>query len=298
MHVKRFYENDLPELNDLVMVKVIREEEEFGYYCALVEYEDLEGFLPLSELVKKKYAKKHLLKPGQMMAMFINKVEKQNRIINLSRKRVTEEEDNNKKELFKTCDDINKLVNEYYVMYISYQKKTDHEIVDVNKFMKETIWTLYECISNDYNKAYDFILKNPTSILPTIIFDEALIVYINTDVGNRITHTSKIMILDLKLLVIDENPVTIIQEILNLDTIKISNYKIEIFATASPHYRIKIEGPLKVEDVEQDIIEIIKNQIIENSKKYNTVIEINNPIVEKESSFKIKYYSKNALLKL
>lgn len=297
MHVKRFFRHDLPTLNDLVMVKVIREEEEIGYYCELLEYENLEGFLPLSELVKKKYAKKHLLKPGQLLAMTINKVEQNTRLVNLTRKRVTDIEDDKTKELYRTCEDINRLVNEYYSMYLTYLKNDEtKEVLDINKFMKQTIWNFYDVINDDYPKAYQYILQNPTCILSEFIFEHNFIVHVLEDVNKRITHTNKIVNIDINLVVPDENPVSKIKEIMDITDIQLNNpdYKIRALVMTSPHYRIKVDGPFN----DENIINLIKDKIRDNSKKHKSTLEFSELKIEKESTCKLKYYSDHDLLKL
>lgn len=300
MHVRRFYENELPELGDFVTVRITREEEH-GYYGNLLEYDTLEGFIPISELVNKKYTrKKHLLTEDQIIVMQVNRIEESKREVNLTRKRITPEEDESQKIKYRLCDEINKLINEYYTMYLSYQKKEDCPVIDINEFMKETIWLLYDEIEYDYNKIYNSILKEPKCILSSHVFDTNLVDKIDKDVTGRISYTSKIINLDITLLVTDNDPLGVIKQILTTNIVNIdSNYRIRVLAVSSPHYQIKIEGPLNpTNKICNEITDIIKNQLTENSKGHNVVIKINDPIVEKESTYTIKYYSKHDLLKL
>ncbi len=287
MKITRYFRNELPQPNDLVMVKVIREDEEFGYYCELLEYDHLEGFLPLSELVKTKYAKKHILKPNQIIPMSVSKVD--GNIVNLTKKRVTNEESDSKKETFKVCNDINKFVNECYIMY---QKGTNNPTLDIVSFMDQTIWNLYDEQDNDYSKIYQIILHNPLSMLPSTIFDSGLTTSIIDDVNKRISFTNKIVNLDIKLIVTDENPVSKIKQILDLSSLTFSDstIKVKVIVMTSPIYRIKIEGDF---DAYQEIIDQIKNQINQNIMNVNPNIKPTffNPKVEKEATCKLKYYA-------
>ena len=294
--VERFFRDELPSLNDLVMVKVIREEDEIGYYCQLLEYNNIEGFLPLSELVKKKYAKKHILKPDQVLPMAINKVEHAHKIVNLTKKRVSNEESDKKKELYRVCNDINKLINEYYRIYLSCHKNDDK--LTITEFMDCTIWDLYETLENDYHKVYQHILHNPKSILSDDIFDSNFINLVADNVNKRITFTNKVINLDLKLIVIDENPISKIKEIMNLALLPgqaKNEYKIKVLVLTSPYYRVRVEGDF---DNFADVTEQIKNQIIENSKNIKSILNFNEPKVEREATCKIKYYSEYDLAKI
>ena len=229
--------------------------------------------------------------------MSVSKVENSSTIVNLTKKRVTEQEAERKKEIYRTCVDINKLINEYYAMYLSYQKNNicnNNDPMTINEFMDCTIWNLYETLENDYAKAYQYILHNPKSILPNDIFDLTFINNIEDNVIRRITFTNKVINLDLKLIVTDENPVSKIKQIMNLDDINLT-CMIKALVMTSPFYRVRIEGDF---DNFIDIIECIRNRIIENSKNINATLQFSDPKVEKEATCKIKYYSDYDLSKI
>lgn len=298
MNIKRFYRNELPNPTDLVMVKVIREDEEFGYYCQLLEYNNIEAFLPLSELVKTKYAKKHILKPNQVLPMSISKIDGPN--VNLTKKRVTNEEAESKKELYRYCSDINKIINECYIMYI----KSNKHPLDIESFMDYTIWNMYDTFDADYPRIYQLILHNPNTILPSNIFDSNLSTLIIVDITNRITFTNKIVYMDIKLIVTEDNPISKIKQILTINNPlssaivplnspnNINPPKITIQTLTSPNYRIKIEGDFQEY---KEITTKIKEQILLNAANIKSSITISDPIVEKEATCKIKYYADNIL---
>ena len=41
--MKRFYKNELPNVDDMVVVKITREDDH-GYYGSLIEYDNIEGY--------------------------------------------------------------------------------------------------------------------------------------------------------------------------------------------------------------------------------------------------------------
>ena len=287
MNIKRFFRDELPCLNDMVMVRVTREEEEYGYYCELLEYNNIEAFLPLSELVKTKYAKKHILKPNQILPMSVSRVEGSTGHINLTKKRVSNEESDTKKDIYRVCCDINKLVNECYIMYSIYQKKSDTDILEISDFMDQTIWNIYAELENDYPKIYQYILHNPLHLLPETIFSPIISTFVLNDISERITFTNKIIHLDLKLIVTDENPVTKIKQIMDLSGLIIP-CTIKSLVITSPIYRIRIEGDF---DDYTKIIQQIKNQIIQNSSNIKSILNFQEPKIEKEATCKLKNYA-------
>lgn len=86
----RFYEKELPEVDDLVMVQIIRIEEH-GAYANLLEYDGIEGMLLISELSKRRIRSiSKLVRIGQIQCCAVLRVEKGN--VDLSKKRVSAEE--------------------------------------------------------------------------------------------------------------------------------------------------------------------------------------------------------------
>lgn len=49
----RMYENKFPKVDDLIIVKV-REIAEVGAYVELLEYDEVEGMIPISELSRRR----------------------------------------------------------------------------------------------------------------------------------------------------------------------------------------------------------------------------------------------------
>ena len=166
MNIKRFYKREFPEIDDIVMVKITKEDE-FGYYCNLLEYEDIEGLLSLSEIIKGRFIKKHLLKPGEVLPLIIIRMDKEKKIVDLSKKKIDETEEKVVMIRYKTCLNINKIINEFYVMYLKYCDISESDIIhSIYDIMNNTIWPLYESNeTNDYNDIYKNILENPKIIL-------------------------------------------------------------------------------------------------------------------------------------
>ena len=88
----RMYENSWPEAGDVVMV-VPTKIEELGAYCNLLEYNNRQGLMLLSELQRRRIRSvKRVIRVGRQEVAIVVKVNKDKEYIDLSRKRVTPEE--------------------------------------------------------------------------------------------------------------------------------------------------------------------------------------------------------------
>ena len=86
----RYYEKDLPEVEDLVMVQVTRIEDH-GAYVALLEYNNMEGLILVSELSKRRIRSiSKLVRVGQIQCCAVLRVDKG--YVDLSRKKVRSDE--------------------------------------------------------------------------------------------------------------------------------------------------------------------------------------------------------------
>jgi len=85
----RFYENELPDVDELVMVK-ITQVNEIGGFGQLLEYNNLEGFVPLAELSRTRIRSvaKHI-KQGQTKVLQVVRVDKERGYVDLSKRYIT-----------------------------------------------------------------------------------------------------------------------------------------------------------------------------------------------------------------
>lgn len=88
----RFYRNEFPEENELVVVK-IRDVHDTGAYVNLLEYNEAEGMIPFTEVTKKRVnTVSRLVKVGKVEIMMVLRVDPVKGYIDLSRKKVHMEE--------------------------------------------------------------------------------------------------------------------------------------------------------------------------------------------------------------
>lgn len=88
----RFYENKYPEVDDLVVVNV-KEIADMGAYVKLLEYDEIEGMILLSELSRRRIRSiQKLIKVGRNEVVVVLRVDKDKGYIDLSKRRVSPED--------------------------------------------------------------------------------------------------------------------------------------------------------------------------------------------------------------
>ncbi|KAG9022927.1 hypothetical protein FRB95_013952, partial [Tulasnella sp. JGI-2019a] len=88
----RYYQQKFPEVEDLVMVQV-RQIAEMGAYVKLLEYDNTEGMILLSELSRRRIRSiQKLIRVGRNEVVVVLRVDKEKGYIDLSKRRVTPED--------------------------------------------------------------------------------------------------------------------------------------------------------------------------------------------------------------
>lgn len=88
----RFYENKFPEVDDVVMVNV-QQIAEMGAYVKLLEYDNIEGMILLSELSRRRIRSiQKLIRVGKNDVVVVLRVDREKGYIDLSKRRVTSED--------------------------------------------------------------------------------------------------------------------------------------------------------------------------------------------------------------
>lgn len=88
----RFYEQKYPEVDDLVMVNV-KEIADMGAYVKLLEYDEIEGMILLSELSRRRFRSiQKLIRVGRNEVAVVLRVDKDKGYIDLSKRKVIPED--------------------------------------------------------------------------------------------------------------------------------------------------------------------------------------------------------------
>lgn len=129
---------DLPEQDELV-IAIIKKILPYGAFCVLPEYENMEAFLHVSEVAPRWIKNIHeFISEGQTQVVKVYRIDKEKRQIDVSLKRVSEEEKRNKHEIVKTEKRAEKLL----------------ELALTASKVKTKIESIKELIINDFGNLY------------------------------------------------------------------------------------------------------------------------------------------------
>jgi len=143
----RMYENQFPEVDDLVMVGV-KSIAEMGAYVSLLEYNDIEGMILLSELSRRRIRSiNKLIRVGKQEVVVVLRVDKEKGYIDLSKRRVSTEDVAKCEEKYNKSKTVHSIMR--HVAELTHQ--------NLETLYKQFGWPLYR----KYGHAYDaFKLAN------------------------------------------------------------------------------------------------------------------------------------------
>jgi len=182
-----FYERKVPEPDELVMVRV-NSIDDMGVLCSLLEYNNLEGFLPLSEISRKRMRSvlRHV-RVGQQQVLQVLRVDTERGYTDLSKKYITEverEEGTDKFNKGKTVHNITKRVaethhkdlEEIYKKYVWPLYQTHVHPFDAFKTLagmkegeEEDIWKDYTDLDTEIKLAFSTLIKHQMAVQPVKI---------------------------------------------------------------------------------------------------------------------------------
>ncbi|KAI7845161.1 hypothetical protein COHA_001206 [Chlorella ohadii] len=137
----RFYEQQYPEVDEVVMVQV-RSIAEMGAYVSLLEYGNIEGMILLSELSRRRIRSvQKLIKVGRQEPVMVLRVDKEKGYIDLSKRRVSPED------LAKCEDRFAKSKLVHSIM----RHVAETTGCNLEQLYTEVAWPLYHMYGHAYN---------------------------------------------------------------------------------------------------------------------------------------------------
>jgi len=163
----RFYAERYPEIDDVVMVNV-RSIEEMGAYVHLLEYNNIEGMILLSELSRRRIRSiNKLIRIGKTEPVVVIRVDKEKGYIDLSKRRVSPEDIEKCTERFAKAKAVNSILR-HVAELLNFESDAQFE-----ELYHKTAW-FYEERTKKKSSAYDFFkqaVQDP-SILAECGLDE------------------------------------------------------------------------------------------------------------------------------
>ncbi|KAK9464384.1 eukaryotic translation initiation factor 2 alpha subunit-domain-containing protein [Lipomyces arxii] len=153
----RYYENKYPEVDDLVVVNV-RQIAEMGAYVKLLEYDNIEGMILLSELSRRRIRSiQKLIRVGRNEVVVVLRVDKEKGYIDLSKRRVSAED------VIKCEEKFNKSKAVHSILRHVAEKNN----IPLEQLYQTIGWPLYK----KYGHAYDgfkIAITNPDTVFEGI----------------------------------------------------------------------------------------------------------------------------------
>jgi translation initiation factor 2 alpha subunit (eIF-2alpha) len=269
----RCYHNKHPEHSEIVYVKVIEESEGLGFYCKLLEYGGLEGFIELKNLKRGRIRSiRQLIEVGKTMYLKVLATDVKNgkTLVILSKKGINNEKKQYALQRTNVVNSFLKLNNEITHMYKKYfdkdklleysEEEKDNEELDEetsleHQIMKHTVWRVQE-ESDNIVELYNNILENPNALVNSDFFEDKFKeLYLNT-FENRLIRTNAIVEQDFNLISYEPDGVEIVKNILH--TIN-EMENVDVFIKTSPLYSIRCQG-YDIKNTEK-VIENCMNEI-------------------------------------
>ena len=145
----RYYENKYPEIDDVVMVNV-RSIADMGAYVYLLEYNNIEGMILLSELSRRRIRSiNKLIRVGRTEPVVVIRVDKDKGYIDLSKRRVSPEDVERCTEVFSKAKAVNSILR--HVAAILGYKSSD----ELEELYKKTAWH-FEAKTKKKGSSYDW----------------------------------------------------------------------------------------------------------------------------------------------
>jgi len=137
-----FYERRVPDTDELVMVRVTSIDD-VGVLCNLLEYNNLEGFLPLSEISRKRMRSvlRHV-RTGQKQVLQVLRVDPERGFVDLSKKYITDVEREAGSAKYNNGKTVHSITS--YVAEITHR--------EVDDIYKKYVWPLYD---SEYTHPFD-----------------------------------------------------------------------------------------------------------------------------------------------
>lgn len=150
----RFYEQQFPEVDDVVMVSVTSIQD-MGAYVDLLEYDGISGMILLSELSRRRIRSiNKLVRVGRNECVVVLRVDKEKGYIDLSKRRVSPEEIKKCTEKYNNAKSVHSIVRHV----------ADVEKADILTLYEKTIWKLEKLFGgagSSYKALKAAITENP-----------------------------------------------------------------------------------------------------------------------------------------
>ncbi|KAL8535352.1 hypothetical protein ACS0TY_011122 [Phlomoides rotata] len=153
----RMYEAKYPEVDMAVMIQV-KSMADSGAYVSLLEYNNIEGMILFSELSRRRIRSiSSLIKVGRIEPVMVLRVDKEKGYIDLSKRRVSEED-------IQTCEER---FNKSKLVHSIMRHVAETMNIDLEDLYIHVGWPLYRKYGHAF-EAFKLVVNDPNSVLDSL----------------------------------------------------------------------------------------------------------------------------------
>jgi len=240
----RFYEKAVPDLDDLVMVKV-KSVGDSAAYVWLIEYDHLEGMVPFTELSRRRIRSisKHI-KVGSVEVMTVIRVDKARGYVDLSKKRVSESDMRQCEERYTRAKMVHGILQSTVQRNPKYSTEELYKVVG---------WPLY----SRYGHAYDgfkVALSSPEKVISVIgltVESEPIFRSLMEEVKHRMKASAFRIRAEVEVTLYTPEGIRGIKEVFaKAEMLEIDqDSTIKVHVVAAPHYTVRTQMMDKAEGI-------------------------------------------------
>ncbi|XP_072169860.1 eukaryotic translation initiation factor 2 subunit 1-like [Diadema setosum] len=267
----RFYEQHFPEVEDVVMVKV-RSIAEMGAYVHLLEYNNIEGMILLSELSRRRIRSiNKLIRVGRDECVVVIRVDKDKGYIDLSKRRVSAEEIKKCEEKFAKAKAVNSILR-HVGEILGYTTNTQLE-----ELYAKTAWHFdkkYNAVGYGAYDAFKTCVNEP-ELLNECNLDEQTHKVLLENIERKLTPQAVKIRSDIEVACYGYDGIDAVKDALTkgLD-MSTAEMQIKINLIAPPQYVITTQTLERAEGVEKlkEAVEAIRTSIIASGGVFKVIM--------------------------
>jgi len=219
----RFYEEKYPEVDSYVMVNV-KQIAEMGAYVKLLEYDNIDGMILLSELSRRRIRSiQKLIRIGRNEVVIVLRVDKEKGYIDLSKRRVSPED------VVKCEERYNKSKAVHSIMSTVAKKENK----DLETLYEQLAWPLYAKYGHAYD-AFKAALNEPEKVFEGLEMTEVTKEELLNNIKRRLTPQPIKIRADIEVTCFDYE---------GIDAIKTAFKEAEAVSLSEVPIRVKLVAP-------------------------------------------------------
>lgn len=256
----RFYKEKYPEVEDVVMVNV-RSIAEMGAYVHLLEYNNIEGMILLSELSRRRIRSiNKLIRVGKTEPVVVIRVDKEKGYIDLSKRRVSAEDVEKCTERYAKAKAVNSILR--HVAELLHYDNDDQ----LEELYQKTAWHFEEKYKKQKASAYDFFKQSvlDPSILAECGLDEHTKEVLLNNIKRKLTSQAVKIRADVEVACYGYEGIDAVKAALKAGlALSTDELPIKINLIAPPLYVMTTSTPEKQDGLKalNDAIEVIQDKI-------------------------------------